>query len=227
MTKDRDFKRLVRARMQKTGESYAAARARLLSQKEDWAQTPPLPAEYEKLAGMTDGAVARATGKTWPEWVGLLDEAGAASWEHRAIAEHLHGPLGAGDWWAQMIAVGYERLRGLRAPGQRRDGSYEVGKSKTFAAPVGLAWTAFSAKRERKKWLPDLDLTITTATKPKSMRIRLDDGSRLDVYFTAKGKAKSAVAVQHRALPDAEAKERMKAFWAERLEALRKLVEGA
>lgn len=34
MTKDKDFKRLVRARMEKTGQSYAAAKASLLVQRE-------------------------------------------------------------------------------------------------------------------------------------------------------------------------------------------------
>lgn len=33
MTKDKDFKRLVRARMEKTGQSYAAAKASLLVQR--------------------------------------------------------------------------------------------------------------------------------------------------------------------------------------------------
>jgi uncharacterized protein YndB with AHSA1/START domain len=220
MTKDKDFKRLVRARMQKTGESYAAARAKLFAKA-----APPLPANYEKVAGMTDAAVEKATGKGWPEWTAILDRAGAASWKHRAIAEHLHGPLGVPSWWTQMIAVGYERLRGLRATGQRRDGSYEVSKSKTLGVPVSAVWKAFSEKRARSRWLPDLDLDITTATKPKSMRIRLGDGSRLDAYFTSKSAAKCGVTLQHRALPDAKAKERMRAFWTERLEALRAMLE--
>jgi hypothetical protein len=233
MTKDKDFKRLVRARMQKTGESYAAARASLVA-KGTADGAPPLPDDYEKVAGMTDAAVEKATGKGWREWTAALDRVGAASWKHRAIAAHLHDELGVPSWWTQMIAVGYERLRGLRATGQRRDGSYEVSKSKTLAAPVSAAWKAFAEKRERRKWLPDLELTVTTATKPKSMRIRLDDGSRLDVYFTSKATAKStkgapkcAVTIQHRALPDAATKDRVRAMWTERLEALRRVLEPA
>ena len=44
MPKDKDLKRLIRGRMEKTGESYTAARAQLFD--------PPtlLPAEDEKLA---------------------------------------------------------------------------------------------------------------------------------------------------------------------------------
>jgi hypothetical protein len=84
----------------------------------------------------------------------------------------------------------------------------------------------FADTRRRKKWLDGLELEITTATKPKSMRMRIGDGSRADVYFTPKGAAKCAVAIQHRALPDSAAKDRLGTFWAERLERLKALIEG-
>ena len=45
MPKDKDLKRLARRRMEKTGESYAAARAQLLKKKN------PMPRDYAKLAG--------------------------------------------------------------------------------------------------------------------------------------------------------------------------------
>jgi hypothetical protein len=57
------------------------------------------------------------------------------------------------------------------------------------------------------------------------MRIRLDDGSRPDAYFASKSPEKCAVSLQHRALPDAKAKERMRAFWTHRVEALRAMLE--
>ncbi len=44
MPKNRDLKRLIRARMEKTGESYTAARSHLLS------KDLPLPTDYAKLA---------------------------------------------------------------------------------------------------------------------------------------------------------------------------------
>jgi len=34
-----------------------------------------------------------------------------------------------------MVAVGYERIRGLRDRGQRLDGWYEMNKNRTFGAP--------------------------------------------------------------------------------------------
>jgi hypothetical protein len=231
MTKDKDRKRLVRARMRKTGESYTAARANLVDEPvsarsgRSAKARPPLPAEYEKLGGMSDAALAKATGRSWPEWAEILDQAGAAGWEHRRIAEHLHAEQGVGDWWAQMVTVGYERLRGLRDVGQRRGGGYEVSKSKTLAVSVAEVWRAFGDPRRRRTWLPDLALEVTTATEPKSMRIKLDDGSRIDVYFTAKGASKASVALQHRKLADRKAADDMRAFWTARLEALRTALE--
>ena len=114
----------------------------------------------------------------------------------------------------------YERIRGLREIGQRRDGTYEVNKSKTIGVPIAKLYRAFSAKRTRERWLPDAKLTIRTSRREKSMRITWEDGTPLDVYFTAKGDAKSQVNVQHRGLPNKAATTRMKAYWSERLAAL-------
>src|SRR5256712_6672198 len=43
MPTNKDFKRLVRARMRKTGEAYTAARAQLLSKRHAPAPPPPPP----------------------------------------------------------------------------------------------------------------------------------------------------------------------------------------
>lgn len=56
------------------------------------------------------------------------------------------------------------------------------------------------------------------------MRIRLADDSPPHAYFTAKGDAKSSVALQHRQLPDKETAEQMKVYWGERLDELKTLL---
>ena len=38
-------------------------------------------------------------------------------------------------WWLQTVTVGYERIKGLRARGQRREGTYEAHKARTFNVP--------------------------------------------------------------------------------------------
>jgi hypothetical protein len=65
---------------------------------------------------MSDSAVSKQTGRTWAEWVGVLDAARAAEKPHRQIAAYF-ASLGTPRWWSQMVTVGYERIRGLREKG--------------------------------------------------------------------------------------------------------------
>lgn len=210
MPKNKDLKRRVRARMKKTGESYTTARAQLLKKKE------PSPADYAELAGMSDESVKAKTGYTWERWVRALDAAGAADMSHREIARYVYERYEVSGWWAQMVTVGYERIRGLRAIGQRRDGTFEANKSKTFAVPVARLYRAFSHKSTRQRWLP-VDLKIRTSVRDKSMRITWDDDTSVEAYFVKKGASKSQVAIQHRKLPSKAAVAEMKEYWGSRL----------
>lgn len=219
MTKDRDFKRLIRARMAKTGESYTAARAHLLAH-----DPPPLPDDYEKLAGMSDAAVEKATGKRWPEWTAILDRERASELVHRDIVALVGAADGTpSSWWAQMVTVAYERFRGLRDVGQRRGGGWDVNRSRTIGVPIDALWSAFEEEGTRASWLPE-PVTIRTAVRHKSMRMRLADDSPLNAYFTVKGDAKSVVTLEHLELPDRESADEMKARWGERLDALKALL---
>lgn len=219
MPANKDFKHLVRARMQKTGESFTAARLQLLTKKKSAAPSP----DYAKLAGMRDAALQANTGHTWAEWVGLLDRVKAHTWPHPEIARHVHETHAVPGWWTQAVTVGYERIKGLRAVGQRRDGGFEANKSKTFALPLTRLFRAFSDRRTREKWLPGVALTVRSTTPGKYMRLNWPDGTLVQLGFSSKGRGKSQVAVQHGKLPDKAAVIRVKEFWAERLARLAEL----
>jgi hypothetical protein len=214
MPKQKDLKRLVRARMEKTGEAYTTARLHLVKKE------PEAPVDYAKLAGMSDESVEKATGCNWEKWVFVLDHAEGTEMSHRELAQYIHDKYGTPGWWTQMVAVGYERIRGLRAQGQRRSGEWEVSKSKTVAAPVKKLYAAFKTARGRAKWLDGAKLTVRTTKPEKSMRVRWEDGTPVDIYFLPRGETKSQVAIQHRKLTSKADADRMRAFWAERLNAL-------
>jgi hypothetical protein len=236
MPENRDFKRLVRARMQKTGESYTSARAQLMSRPAPRgggaarASSPApgrtTPVDYAKIAGMSDAAVRKATGCTWDKWVFVLDHARAHEWSHRAIADHIHTRYKVPGWWTQMVTVGYERIKGLRDVGQRRDGTYEASKSKTVAAPASTVFKAVADARQRRKWLPDAKPTIRTKVPNKSVRLTWDDGTSVEIYLVPKGSAKTQVAIQHTKLAGKDDIARRKAYWNERLSALATLVHN-
>jgi uncharacterized protein YndB with AHSA1/START domain len=132
--------------------------------------------------------------------------------------------LGARPWWGQMVAVGYERIRGLRERGQARSGSYAITKSRTFAVPVETLYQAFADARRRGRWLP-AKMKIRTSTVPKSIRATwLDDDTSVLFAFYVKGEGKSSVALSHEKLPDKATAEKMKAWWGEQLDALREML---
>ena len=231
MTKQKSFKGRVRARMDKTSESYTTARRQLLAKAEAEPEAPPAPTPPADEAGTgrlySDEAIRANTGRSWDEWFALLDAWGAVERPHPEIASWLVAEHGVPGWWAQGVTVGYERARGLRAPGQRRGGLFEATASKTVAVPVERLYEAFADPARRGRWLPDAPFEVRTAQPAKSLRADWEDGStRVVVWFTARGDAKSQVALAHQRLPDAGAADKRKAFWRERLAALKQDLEA-
>ena len=228
MPRNKDLKRLVRARMKKTGEAYTSARAQILKKPKSRTAAPVLAASassadkqnFAELAGMSDASIKAKTGCNWERWVKTLDKWGAEKKSHGDIATMVAKTWKIDGWWAQTVTVGYERIKGLRARGQRRDGSYEATKSRTFDVPVTALYDAWADKRVRDRWLDDANVKVRTATAPKTIRLGLADGSILAVGFLPKGKTKSSVAVSQNKLPDRETAVRLKQYWSDKLDAL-------
>ena len=237
MPRQKDLKRLVRARMQKTGEAYTAARAQVLRKPPtpkgtNVDATPaaastapsttaqPDPKDYAAIAGMSDAIIKEKTGCTWELWVQALDYSRAYELSHREIAKLVKEKWDTPSWWTQMVTVGYERIKGLRARGQQRNGTYTVNRSRTFGVDVETLYEAWADGRRRKRWLDATGVKVRTATAPKSLRLQMPDGAIVAVGFASKGKGKSSVALEQARLPDRETAEALKRTWSERLDAL-------
>ena len=221
MTKQRSFKRLVRARMQKTGESYTAARTALLSPSPQ----EPKPTGQRVLA-TSEETIRQRTGRGWEEWFDLLDEWGAADRSHREIAIWLAEQQGIVPlaWNAQAVAHSYELARGLRVVGEHADG-FRASITKTVAAPVERLFDAFVDPSQRGRWL-DGELRERTSTKPRSARFDWGNGdSRVHVTFTPKGADRSTATVSHERLADAQEAAGMKTFWRNRMTTLQQELE--
>ena len=233
MPRDKDVKRLVRARMQKTGEAYTTARAHVLRKPRRTVRpmaaperlttrpADPDPAALAATAGMKDAAVREKTGRGWAEWVRTLDAHDAHTLAHNEIAKIVSTTYDVPSWWTQTVTVGYERIKGLRVRGQQRNGTFGMTISRTFNVPVATLFDAWANAATRRRWLGATGLKVRTSTAPKTMRLGLSDGTILAVGFTAKGPGKSSVALEHPGLPDRETAARIKQQWAEWLAALR------
>ena len=222
MTRQRSFKRLVRSRMEKTGESYTAARAILLR-----ADTPAEDGGSAWFA-TSDDKIRERTGRGWEQWFDLLDDWGASDLPHRDIARRVAAELGIDPlaWNAQAITKSYERTRQGKLAGEHDDG-FTVNVSRTMGAAPATVFEAFTDEASRSGWLPGAPLRTRSATAPKVAHFDWShDGSRVHVYFHEKDSGRTTVTVQHARLAGAEVAEASKLAWRERLVALGAYAEG-
>ena len=173
---------------------------------------------------MTDAGITAKTGHGWDYWFAALDKAGAAKLDHKGITALLDKTFKPGPWWGQMIAVSYERARGIRAMNQKCDGEFSVSATKVM--PVGLPelFEAATDPKTRKKWFPPGAFEETSTTKDKYWRGKWNGDGRLSVGFTAKGPGKAQIAVDSGKLPDSETVETERAAWKTALEKLQGLL---
>jgi hypothetical protein len=220
MTTDKARKRAVRARMEKTGERYAAARRHVMrTAPTSTAELPPRVAE----PGVSEAAIVKGTGRGWDDWFRILDAWDATAKNHAEIARYVHGEHGVDGWWSQSVTVGYERARGMRARNERPEG-FEVSVSKTVALDPMDAWRAFAEPSRRSAWL-DLPLRMRTGTRTMGRSARFDvpsEGNRVNVYLTPKGDGRTTVTVTHVKLTGPADVAAHRAAWKARLDALAK-----
>ena len=182
--------------------------------------------DHAEPGGSGEG-MRRATGRDRGGWFAVLDAWGAAGRPYREIAAWLTGEHGVSSWWAQKLIVEYEQARGLRAAGVRPDGTFTVGASKTVAVPAERLYAAFVDAEVRELWLPGVAMRERTSQPGRSARFDWDGGAtRVNVSVAAAGEARSQAAVEHERLPDARAAEEAKAYWRERLDVLKTVLEG-
>ncbi len=220
MSTNENLKRLVRARMAKTGENYAAARAQL--------QDAPAPSsdEYADIAEISEAAVRAKTGQSWAQWLEALDALGAQNLSHREIAAQVGQRWPEiGPWWAQSVTVSYERIRGLREKGQLCTGSFAASKSKTFPVHLSKLWPALEDTTARSAWMGQ-PTTLRTASVHRSMRLNWPDDTRVNLWLSDKGPDKCSLAVQHDKLPSAARRTQEKVAWGERLQRLAAMLQG-
>lgn len=173
---------------------------------------------------MTDGGIKAKTGKDWAAWYAALDKAGAAKLDHKGIVAILHDRMKVGPWWGQMIAVSYDRARGVRAMNQKCDGEFSVSVTKVM--PVGLSalFAATTDPKTRTVWFPPGEFEETSKTKNKYWRGKWKKDGRLEVGFYAKGPGKAQIALQSNKLAGSAAVESERAAWKKALEKLQVLV---
>jgi hypothetical protein len=174
----------------------------------------------QQTQGISDQAVHAATGKTMPEWIKLLDAAGAKEKSHTEIARWLYdeGHITEG-WWGQMVTVQYEQAIGRRVEGQNCYGEFVVNASKTLAGTMDSVLEAWQRRvqgmMEFNGTKAAADPTTSSTEKWRYWRVALEDGSKVSVNINTKPDGKILLGLEHRNVAGPEAREAWKAYWKE------------
>jgi hypothetical protein len=186
---------------------------------------PPRTRVWVSEPETPDRSIVEATGRHWEEWVDLIDAGPGREAGHTAIAAWVQSEHGLGGWWGQGVAVGYERITGLRAPGQMPDGTFSISRSKLLELSADALCTALVDDGSRSLLVPGFQTALRSRAGSKSPRFSLADASgralgTILVTIDPAPKERVRVTVTHEKLPSAEAGAAWKEHWAGWLEGL-------
>jgi hypothetical protein len=214
MTQQESFKRRIRERMAKTGERYAAARRALVQPV-----VAPGGRVWVSQPEVNDESIRAATGRGWDEWCDLIDAWPGHNDGHTAIAKFVHEELGLGGWWGQGVAVGYERITGLRLPHQMADGTFTASKSRTTDLDIGALRELLLDTDARADLFPGVITELRSKPTAKVLRIVVGPGIAAFYLDPAKD-GRTKVTIAHEKLPTFELVEEWKFYWSDWLDAI-------
>ncbi|HEY2035047.1 MAG TPA: hypothetical protein VGH02_15305 [Rhizomicrobium sp.] len=175
---------------------------------------------------ISEEKVKDATGRGWMGWFVILNLMEATSIPHKEVAKRLKEKHGAPSWWAQMIAVEYERARGGRKKNERAGGHYAVNVTKVMPTSLSKLFAAATAEKTRKDWFPPGAFEETSKTKDKYWRGKWKKDRKLEFGFYAKGNGKAQIALEIGKLPTEADVEKERAAWKKAMEKLQASLVG-
>lgn len=122
------------------------------------------------------------------------------------------------EWWAQGVTVAFEQHIGRRGVGERCDGSFSAGVSKTLPGSMddvlAKVQRAASGLIEFAGVPSDGGPSTSATEKWRYWRVKLADGSKVTINIQEKpGGEKSIAAVNHDDLGSSEQIDGVKAWW--------------
>jgi uncharacterized protein YndB with AHSA1/START domain len=202
--------------------------------------------QYVKVGRVTSQSVHKGTGQHWDQWIEILNSQGASNWTHQEIVAFLKKKYKLGPWWQQGVTTGYEIVIGRRVEGQNQKGEYSVMTTGTFAVDVKALWKFLFSPQGLEIWLKPLSgfrlekgFTYETEdgvfgevrTFKSCQRLRMtwqdSDGERatlVQIQLVKRPGSKCILAFAHEKLSNNRERQQKRAFWQERMGALRVIV---
>lgn len=221
MTASDSFIESVRERLAASSEAWDTARAAI------GAEPAPRADGWAAAPEHSDDAIRKSTGAGWDEWVARIDAGPGRTATHTEIAAWVNANSDIGGWWSQGVTVGYERITGMRLPGQMPDGTFTISRTRTFAVAPDKLRALIEDEGSLAALLPHAQVTRRSKPGVKAPRYALHTGA--DAPGTSLGTLQlgldpapkgAKLTVTHEKLPSYEATGPWKDFWAAWLAAL-------
>lgn len=200
----------------------------------------------ERAARISDAAVKQATGKTWQEWLLLLDLAEAEEKSNSGIVEIIAASGAVSPWWRQTIATHYRRARQHKVVGQTDGAGFEVGAQQTLPLSQMALWNVLTTPHGLTCWLGEAsEFALTVGAKytladgthgvirllnpPAQIRMTWQPvdwaaHSTLQIRLIAGGDEQTSLRIHQERLPNEAARLRMRQHWQSVLNTLSEFV---
>lgn len=194
---------------------------------------------------VSTASILKNTGRSWDDWVKVLNKAGAQHWTHQEIVAFVRKKYKLRPYWQQWVTLGYEVASGRRIEGQNLKGEYQVTATRVFPVDAKTLWSLISSPDGLRIWLrPMSDFVLQpkqmfeveggifgqVRTMKANVRARLSwqetDWAKptvLNVSVISRPGKKSILVFQHEALRTTRQREDMRAYWKARLTELLEL----
>ncbi len=199
-----------------------------------------------RAARISDAAVKQATGKTWQEWLLLLDLSGAKEQSNSSIVEIITASGAVSPWWRQTIATHYRRVRQRKVVGQTDGAGFEMGAQRTLPISQMALWNMLTTPHGLTLWLGEASefalmvgakYTVADGTQgvirllnpPVQIRMTWQPvdyaaHSTLQIRLIASGDEQTSLRIHQERLPNEAARLRMRQHWQSVLNALSELI---
>ena len=199
--------------------------------------------KVEKIGRVSNASVLKCTGKTWDQWISILEKAGGRGLTHGEIVAILKKKYKLTVWWQQGVTTGFEMHIGRKLEGRNAKGEYSTVATKTLPISQSALWRYLESHEGQGVWLePMADFRfgageqfevaggvfgeIRTLKKPERLRLRWNNEdwpkpSVLNIAVIPRPADKCVLVFQHDHLPSERAKTTMNGHWKKILAALK------
>lgn len=189
-----------------------------------------LEMKYKTLGKISTEAVEKATGKSWDEWIEIIDKEGGEKLTHKEIARLLYDKKYIENgWWCQQVTVGYEYAKGRRKVGETLTQGYEIGVQKMLPVNKEKLWKFLNSKRGKEIWSKDIEYEMRTVKDGERLRMKWKRPEwksystlQITLFCPRNTEEKTNINFHQERLPSLKARSQMRDHWKKKLEEIAK-----